>query len=118
GPWLWPAPDRRALGGAGGWNGDRCHRTVRLGDSDGDGDADLCARSSAGGSCWRWSGAGFDAEPVPGPAWSDASGWGAEQHYGTLQLGGAACGNRIETCDGADDGSEGGMDEGSPRGRG
>ncbi len=76
---------------AGGWSADAQTRTLRLGDVNGDGRADVCLRGSAGVRCaisngvsaftdaHLWS---FRAE------WSDAAGWGASAgHYASLDLG-------------------------------
>src|SRR5678815_2656683 len=59
--------------------------TIRMADVDGDGKADLCARHSAGFSCWLSDGNGFPTE-VTGPVLSNANGWDAIQFYSTLRM--------------------------------
>ncbi len=74
-----------ALTDAAGWTDPAWFRTFRMADINGDGRADLCARSGAGLSCWRSDGRGFPIE-IPGPAWAD--GWDAPHRFGTIRLGG------------------------------
>jgi MYXO-CTERM domain-containing protein len=73
------------LSDAKGWDDPIYYTTLRLADMTGDGKADICARGSAGVSCWPSNGAGFDA-PIAGPEWSNASGWGDTKYYSTLQI--------------------------------
>lgn len=75
-----------ALTDAAGWSDVSRASTLRLGDIDGDGSHDLCARDASGISCYRATGTGFDAALV-GPELSDAAGWAHPQYYGTLRLG-------------------------------
>lgn len=70
---------------ADGWDDPEHYGTLRLGDVDGDGRADLCARGDAGVSCWPSTGSGFGAA-IPGPAWSDAEGWDDVDQWGTIRL--------------------------------
>ena len=81
--------DRRILGprwsNASGWGVARYYGTIRMADLNGDRRADVCARSSAGVECWLSDGDGFPAR-VAGPAWSDASGWGAMPYWSTLRI--------------------------------
>jgi len=74
-----------ALTNDSGWDDPTNFATLRMGDVDGDGRADLCARANAGIRCWLSDGAGFGAA-IEGPALSDDSGWSAPQYYGTLRL--------------------------------
>jgi len=60
--------------------------TIRTGDVTGDGLADVCARTTEGLRCWASTGMGFDPEVIEGPAWSDASGWAAPEHYATIRM--------------------------------
>ncbi len=99
-----------ALSDASGWGDHDNYSTIRLGDVDGDGDLDVCARAAAGVSCWLSDGAGFPRRIV-GPEWSDDSGWGAPKYYSTLRLAGPLGGP--ERCDnGRDDDLDGETDEG------
>ncbi|MEZ4222828.1 MAG: FG-GAP-like repeat-containing protein [Polyangiaceae bacterium] len=67
------------------WNGIQYWSTMRLADIDGDGKADLCARSASDFRCHLSTGAGF-GPAIVGPAWSDKSGWNKERFYGTIRL--------------------------------
>jgi hypothetical protein len=80
----WPA--LVALADAEGFEDPSRWSTIRLGDVTGDGLADACARTSEGMRCWASTGLGFDPEPIAGPRWSDASGWGAHRFYATIRL--------------------------------
>lgn len=73
------------LSDANGWGEPRFYGTLRMGDVDGDGKADVCARSSAGVHCWKSDGSGFPTQ-IEGPAWSDANGWGEPRFWSTLRL--------------------------------
>lgn len=68
-----------------GWDRPARYGTIRMGDVDGDGKADLCARDGDGVQCWPSTGDGF-AAAIVGPALSDANGWDAEQYFGTIRL--------------------------------
>jgi MYXO-CTERM domain-containing protein len=57
-----------------GWNDPTNAWTFRLGDLDGDGDLDLCARANAGIRCALWDGI-THSDRIDGPAWSDDDGW-------------------------------------------
>lgn len=63
-----------ALSDANGWSDRANYATLRVGDLDGDGREELCARGDVEMGCWGWDGtAGVQRS---GPAWSDANGWG------------------------------------------
>ncbi|MEZ4369584.1 MAG: hypothetical protein R3B07_02125 [Polyangiaceae bacterium] len=62
-----------ALSDAAGFDDVTCYGTLRLGDVDGDGKSDVCAREP-GMSCWLATDSGF-VERIAGPAWSDEAGW-------------------------------------------
>jgi hypothetical protein len=81
-----------------GWGATRFFSTIRLADIDGDGKEDLCARAAAGLICHRSIGAGFAEESIPGPAWSDASGFGAARYYTTLRMGDVDGDGRADAC--------------------
>ena len=74
-----------ALADSSGWDDATNWGTLRMGDLDGDGKADLCARANAGVVCWKSDGTGLNTK-IEGPEWSDASGWNKIQFYSTLRL--------------------------------
>ncbi len=75
-----------ALSDANGFADESRWSTVRMGDVDGDGRVDVCARTETGFSCWRSTGASFDAAPIDGPSWSDENGWDAPASYLTIRV--------------------------------
>ncbi|MBX7079499.1 MAG: phosphodiester glycosidase family protein [Nannocystaceae bacterium] len=74
-----------ALGDDDGFDAPSQHGTIRLGDLDADGRADVCARTAAGMRCWLATAGGF-GEPIDGPAWSDAAGWDRVEAWSTIAL--------------------------------
>ncbi len=68
-----------------GWDDPANYATIRMGDVNGDGLADVCARANAGMRCWPSTGTAF-GPAITGPALSDASGYDAIQYYSTLRL--------------------------------
>lgn len=68
-----------------GWVAPERYGTMQVADVNGDGKADLCARSDKGIVCAPSKGDGFDAE-VAGPAWSDANGWANPQYWSTIRF--------------------------------
>lgn len=70
---------------ASGWDDPSNWGTLRMGDIDGDGDADLCGRANARVTCWPWTGNGFGAA-INGPEWSDAKGWNQDRLFTSLRL--------------------------------
>ncbi|MEB2312702.1 MAG: VCBS repeat domain-containing M23 family metallopeptidase [Sorangiineae bacterium] len=72
------------LSNANGWADVTNYATFRTGDIDGDGRDEICARGDAEMGCWSWN--GTEGVQLAGPAWSDATGWGAAQHYETIRL--------------------------------
>jgi hypothetical protein len=74
-----------ALSNDNGWAHPKYYATIRMADVNGDGKADICARHSAGFSCWLADGSSF-AEQIDGPEWSDAKGWGETRFWSTLRL--------------------------------
>lgn len=59
--------------------------SLRMGDVNGDGLADACARDADGVDCYLSDGAGFPSHVV-GPAWADAQGWWRPMYFSTIQL--------------------------------
>jgi hypothetical protein len=74
-----------ALSDASGFDVPAAYATLRTGDVNGDGRADVCARSATGVSCWTSTGTGWSA-PIAGPPLDDARGWSAARYYTTLRL--------------------------------
>ncbi len=72
-------------GNSSGWNSAKYYGTLRMGDVNGDGKADLCARAAAGTLCWLSDGASF-ATRVEGPVWSNDAGFGAMRYWSTMRL--------------------------------
>lgn len=86
-----------ALSNDNGWGEPRFHGTIRMGDVDGDGKSDVCARSSAGIHCWKSDGSGFPAQ-IDGPAWSDENGWGETRFWSTIRLADANGDGKTDVC--------------------
>ncbi len=69
-----------------GWADASNWSTLRMGDIDGDGRADLCARANAGIRCWLSEGDAFAAAAIEGPALADEVGWADPAYHGTLRM--------------------------------
>ncbi|MCB9594865.1 MAG: VCBS repeat domain-containing M23 family metallopeptidase [Sandaracinaceae bacterium] len=69
-----------------GWDDVTNFATIRMGDVDGDGLADVCARSDHGVVCARSNGAGFDEPTMWQAALSDDAGWNEPRYYTTIRL--------------------------------
>lgn len=70
---------------AAGWNSPEYYSTIQFPDVNGDGKADVCARSSSGISCSLSNGAGFPTN-ITGPPWNNGNGWNAPNRYATIQF--------------------------------
>ncbi len=77
--------DGPAWTSANGWNQPYYYGTVRMGDLDGDGRADVCARGAAGMWCALSTGSGF-ASMFAGPEWSDAAGFTDVAYWSTIRM--------------------------------
>lgn len=73
------------LASADGWDDKSHYATIRLGDLDGDGQVDLCARGRGGVLCWLFTGRGFERR-IDGPALGDAAGWNEPARFRTLRV--------------------------------
>jgi murein DD-endopeptidase MepM/ murein hydrolase activator NlpD len=71
--------------------------TLRLADVDGDGRADLCARTPNGFECHPSTGRGFDA-PWIGPRLAGGDGWDDKSHYATLRFGDVDGDGALDLC--------------------
>ncbi|AWV88374.1 peptidoglycan DD-metalloendopeptidase family protein [Bradymonas sediminis] len=70
----------------GGWGSRRYYATIRTGDVDGDGLADVCGRHSTKGyQCWRSTGDGFE-HYANAPGYTNAEGWTDPGYYTTFRL--------------------------------
>ncbi|MBO6935356.1 MAG: VCBS repeat domain-containing M23 family metallopeptidase [Deltaproteobacteria bacterium] len=74
-----------AMTGDGGWNAPNQYGTIRMGDLNGDGRADLCARGGEGVTCWLAGDEGFETE-IAGPAWRSENGWDQLHRWTTIRL--------------------------------
>ena len=63
-----------------GWSYEQYYATIRVGDINGDGKADVCGRGIAGMLCWLSNGGSFQAmfNAVP---WSNAESWNNRIYY-------------------------------------
>jgi MYXO-CTERM domain-containing protein len=73
------------------------HGTLRFGDVDGDGRADVCARSAEGIDCWPSEGDRF-GDRILGPRWRDADGWDVLPIWSTVRLADANGDGRADVC--------------------
>lgn len=69
-----------------GFSGIGYYSTIRLGDVNGDGKSDVCARAADGMHCWLADASGFGTK-IDGPPLRDDSGWNAVEHYSTIRMG-------------------------------
>lgn len=74
-----------ALSNAAGFDDPVYLSTLRMGDIDGDGRADACARDKNGLSCWLSSASPLSTR-IEGPRWTDANGWTRTQYFSTIRL--------------------------------
>jgi hypothetical protein len=80
-----------------GWDRPEQYATIRMGDLDRDGSADLCARDRAGIACWHGSDRGFD-RGVRGPALSDAAGFNRPERARTIRMADVDGDSRADLC--------------------
>jgi peptidoglycan/xylan/chitin deacetylase (PgdA/CDA1 family) len=87
------------LSDAAGWSAAAHGATLALGDLDGDGRADLCARGPDGLVCGRSDGASFATLAAwLFPGFTDAEGWDARDKFPTIRLGDADGDGRADVC--------------------
>lgn len=92
---VYPGP---RLSDATGWGSAKNYGTIRMGDVDGDGRADVCARANAGVRCWLAGDQGFDGESLVGPEWSNDQGWGLISAWSTIRLADVSGDGRADLC--------------------
>lgn len=68
-----------------GWGDVSNYATIRFADVNGDGKADLCARSDVGPQCWLSTGEGFGTS-ISGPSMHDADGYNDVKYYSTIRF--------------------------------
>jgi RHS repeat-associated protein len=75
------------FGDAWGWGSEVYHSTIQFADVNGDGKADVCARSSSLVFCYLQNAQGTGwGSYVTGPAWTDTNGWNGASYYRTIQF--------------------------------
>lgn len=84
--WKLLSQDSPGWSNAAGWDRPQCYSTIRFGDIDGDGKAEMLARSADGVDTWSFDGLGWAMLSAASPAISDAAGWAHPQYYSTLRL--------------------------------
>ncbi len=85
------------LSDAAGWTDRSNYGTIRMGDVDGDGMDDICARDEEGVFCWLSEGDDFSGE-ISGPALSDESGWHDIMLWSTIRLADINADGRDDIC--------------------
>ncbi|NUP06538.1 MAG: hypothetical protein HOW73_10815 [Polyangiaceae bacterium] len=87
----------REMADAWGWNAPQHYGTLRMGDLDFDGKADVCARAVDGVYCWRSLGDGF-SPAITGPSWRDDQGWGNARYWSTIRMADIDGDGAVELC--------------------
>jgi hypothetical protein len=88
--------DVRSLPVTGGWDDPTNYATIRVGDVNGDGADDFCARANAGMRCF-----GLDAGQtfnLDGPRWADDLGWDNPEHYQNIFMADIGGDRRADLC--------------------
>ncbi len=80
-----------------GFSSEQHYATLRWGDIDADGAADICARGADGVRCWTGGHGGF-GDSIEGPALTDDSGWDGLDHATTLRLADVTGDGRDDLC--------------------
>ncbi|MBM4367245.1 MAG: phosphodiester glycosidase family protein [Deltaproteobacteria bacterium] len=80
-----------------GWWDHSNYATFQLGDVDGDGDKDFCARADAGTYCWIYADGALGTR-WDGPALSDDGSWDHWRYYSTIRLADATGDGMADLC--------------------
>ena len=70
-----------------GWNKSEYYLTIQTADIDGDGAAELLARTAKGIDTYKWSGSEWSQVDSANPPWSDKNDWKKQRYYLTIQTG-------------------------------
>ena len=68
-----------------GWQKPHYTSTIRMGDVDGDGKMDICARGLNNVYCWFWEGDRL-ADDIEMNNWGWSNSWGEQKYYATIRL--------------------------------
>ncbi len=79
-----------------GWGSPEYYSTIRMGDINGNGKADVCARHPDGFTCWVSTGDSFEEFDTVG--WSDSGSWNRPQYYTTIRLADINGNGRHDVC--------------------
>ena len=82
-----------------GWEDISNYATIRMGDINGDGKADVCARLDKGIYCWPSKGNDFDTANVTSIiSMSDSDGYNIAQYYSTIRVGDVTGDGKDDVC--------------------
>lgn len=80
-----------------GWKDPTNHSTLRMGDINGNGRADLCARANARIHCWLWN-ENDETEGIEGPELSNDAGYDDIRYFSTIRLADVTGDGRDDLC--------------------
>lgn len=120
-PTLWsqnnPVGGNNDFSNAGGWASDPAYySTIQFADIDGDGDDDVCGRSSLGLACSLSDHIlrKFEPSTIWSSHYSNGNGWLTPDYYGTIQFGDINGDGMDDVCGRDDDGIHCGISYGAP----